>query len=210
MADTEVRRAAPGFSVERMAMFTDAVLAIAITLLVIEIPRPEGEVLERPHDLRRFLWGSRDSFLAYVLAFFLLWGVWRRHNLLCDQLAGLNRAMAAWHAPLLLFVAFLPYPTSLIGHTSGDPLALCVFAAAEALMVFSEAGLKEAAYRSGLLAEGVDPVDVRRSAGASWSVGALFAATAVLAWWVPHVWIAWLFTPVLAAPGGRLVERLRR
>lgn len=188
-------------------MFTDAVLAIAITLLVIEIKRPEGEDLASASALWHFLTHEWESFVAFVLAFFLLWSVWRRHHFFIDRVDRLTRATAGWHAPLLLLIAFLPFPTALIGHAFDNPLAVCVFAGTEAALLACEAGLKESAIRSGSVPG--DPRDVRRSASGSWAVAAFFAITGGLAWWVSHLPLVWLAAPLAAHFGGRLIERFR-
>ena len=70
-----------GLTAERVGFFTDAVFAIAMTLLVIEIPRPPdgefgvGDVVGKARaaaDLGHSLVEQTGSFVAYVLAFYLL------------------------------------------------------------------------------------------------------------------------------------------
>ncbi|MEV5752653.1 TMEM175 family protein [Actinoallomurus sp. NPDC052308] len=201
---------APGHTPERLAMFTDAIFAIAMTLLVIEIKRPEGEALKDTASLWRFLTHEWESFFVFVLAFVLLWTVWRRHHVLMDQVVRLNRAFTAWHAPLLLLVAFLPFPTALIGEAFDNPLAICVFALSEAAVLICEGALKEIAHRTPVLSEHADRAQVRRGANSSWAVGAFFVVMGALAWSVPGIPVAWLLAPFAAAYGGALIERLRR
>lgn len=202
-------RPTAGFTAERLAMFTDAIVAIAITLLVIEIERPGEEELRSAASLRHFLADESDSFIAFALAFFLLWSVWRRHHILMDEIDRLNRPLIAGHAALLFLVALLPYPTGIIGHAFANPLAICLFASAEAALTFCEAAVKETTVRTGILKSGVDPEVVRASACASWAVALFFVLTAVLCWWVPHVPFSWFAAPIVAYYGGQLFERLR-
>ncbi|MFI6043237.1 TMEM175 family protein [Nocardia sp. NPDC051321] len=197
------------FSAHRMGAFADAVLAIAITLLVIEIKRPEGEDLASPHALAEFLWHEKASFVAFVLAFFLLWSVWRRHHILIDEVDRLDRATAAAHAPLLLFAAFLPFPTAVFGHAPDNKLADCLFAATAAALFGCEGVVKEFAWRRAILRPGVDPLKIRVSANASASVTFVFALTAGLVWVTPYIWYIWFFVPLAAAFGGNLLERVR-
>lgn len=207
----ESARETPGFGAERMAMFTDAIFAIAATLLVIEIKRPEHADLESAGALGRFLLGEWSSFLAFGLAFFLLWGVWRRHNALTDQVVRWDRATMAVHGPLLLLVALLPFPTALVGGEGiRNPLALTVFAGTESALVFCEAAIKEFACRNGLLKPDADPARVRSSGAASLAVGGYFVLTAVLAWWIRDIYVAWIFAPLVAVLGRSVSDRLRR
>jgi uncharacterized membrane protein len=192
-----------------MGAFTDAIFAIAMTLLVVEIKRPDDSQTKSASALGHFLAHEWDSFFAFALAFVLLWGVWRRNHMLLDQVDRLTPAMAAWHGPLLLLAAFMPFSTALIGVTASNPLAVCLFAGTEAALVFCEAALKETAHRSSVLSDGADPKAIRLSASRSWAIGVFFAATALLTWWVPDMPFAWLATSLVALYGGALIERLR-
>lgn len=197
------------FSAHRMGAFADAVLAIAITLLVIEIKRPEGEALDTPHALAEFLWHEKASFVAFALAFFLLWSVWRRHHILIDKIDRLDRATVGLHAPLLLFAAFLPFPTAMFGHAPGNELAACVFSLSAAALFGCEALMKEYAWRRAVLATDVDPTSIRESASASGAVTVVFLITAGLVWLTPWIWVVWFAAPAFAHFGGKLVERRR-
>jgi uncharacterized membrane protein len=207
-ADASGVAPAAGHTPDRMATFTDAIFAIAMTLLVVEIKRPEDQDFASPQALAHFLADEWEQFFAFGLAFMLLWSVWRRHHILMDRIDRLNRAVAFWHAPLLLLVAFFPFPTGLIGHAN-NAMAACLFAATEAALLGCEGMIKETVYRSSILSEGVNPADVRLAASKTWAVAAFFAASAVLAWWVPHIYYAWPFASPVAHYGGRLVDKLR-
>ncbi|MFJ8940806.1 TMEM175 family protein [Streptomyces sp. NPDC102365] len=69
---SESNRPEPGFSPERLAFFTDAIFAIAMTLLAVELERPDEQDLETARTLGTFLMDQRDSYLAFALAFILL------------------------------------------------------------------------------------------------------------------------------------------
>ncbi|WP_436761300.1 TMEM175 family protein [Streptosporangium sp. V21-05] len=101
----------PGRSHERVGAFTDAVFAIAMTLLVIEIPRPEGpeaEAMEAGEGGDRMavagrLWDflAQNSwvFLAFVVAFLMLWAAWRQHHKVFDQLTHVPQRTLNLHVP---------------------------------------------------------------------------------------------------------------
>jgi len=87
VSEDSARPVRAGHTAERIGYFTDAVFAIAMTLLVIEIPRPDaadfsaggrGSKTEAFRGLWHFLLAQRAAFFAYVLAFYILWIVWRR------------------------------------------------------------------------------------------------------------------------------------
>ncbi|MER5890924.1 TMEM175 family protein [Streptomyces sp. NPDC001941] len=200
-------RPEPGLSCERLVFFTDALFAIAMTLLAVELERPGADELSSARGLGRFLLDQRGSYVAFALAFCLLWSVWRRHHKLMDEVVVLSKWFVGWHAPFLLLVAFLPFPTAVMGASITNPLAQSLFASTMAAMVWCEAVIKEVAAGAGLV-EG-DPTRIRRHADGSWAVGAWFLLSAGLAWLVPYAFVMWFIAPLAATTGGALLGRLR-
>lgn len=196
-----------GTSPERLAFFTDAIFAISMTLLAVELARPDTEQLASARTLWHFLADQRGSYLAFALAFFLLWSVWHRHHRLMDGIVRLSGAFTGWHAPFLLLVAFLPFPTAVVGAAGTNPLAQTLFAGVMAAMVICEAVIKEVSIAGGLL--GGDRAGTRRHADGSWGVGLWFLLSAGVAWLYPYGYVLWFFAPLAATYGGALITRLR-
>lgn len=200
-------RPEPGLSPERLAFFTDAIFAIAMTLLAVELERPGKEERESAATLGRFLVDQRSSYLAFALSFVLLWSVWRRHHQLMDQIRVLSRTFASWHAPFLLLVAFLPFPTAVMGSGLTNPMAQTLFAGTMAGIGFCEVALKEVSADGGLVIG--DVAQARRHADSSWAVGLWFLLSLGLAWVSPYAYVLWFLAPLAAGYGGPLVGRLR-
>jgi uncharacterized membrane protein len=166
MAESSTTKpAAPGSSPDRIMFFTDAVFAIAMTLLVIEIPRPEasdfdpGDGVSKTEAVSRlwhFVASQGSSFLAYVLAFYILWIVWREHHKLFDQVSETSGPMIALHFPLLLLVAFLPYPTTVVGHYASNPVAAFCFTLAVGGVLLCRTLIQMRALRDNVLLPGID------------------------------------------------------
>jgi len=204
---TESSRVPAGSSPERVGFFTDAVFAIAMTLLVIEIPRPEeapeftvGDGVgkaEAAANLWHFLTDETGSFVAYFLAFLILWTAWRQHHRLFDSIERVSPGVLAWHFPLLLLIGFLPYPTSIIGHHTHNPAAALLFTVMVGALMVCRAGVQSQALRDGLVIRTEDQAVIRHSALISWAVTGYWILTLVLCWWTPWVIIAWSVSPVL-------------
>jgi uncharacterized membrane protein len=96
----------------RVELFSDAVFAIAITLLVLELPFEKVEEGELGHALEEH-WAS---FAAYALAFASIGIAWLHHHAVFDQVARLTRPLLLLNLGLLLTIAFLPFPTQLLGE----------------------------------------------------------------------------------------------
>ncbi len=207
---------APGKTVDRVVFFTDAVFAIAMTLLVIEIPRPDsadfavGNGVSKAtaaSKLWHFLTAQDGSFFAYLLAFYLLWIVWREHHALFDQVARLSGPMVGLHFPLLLLVAFLPYPTTVIGHYLENPVAALLFTLAVGGLLLCRSALQLRAYRDGVLQPQVDLKRFRAKVTVSFIVTGYWLATLAVVWWTPWVLIPWILTSVVAAATEQVMKR---
>jgi uncharacterized membrane protein len=209
-ADTEPTtepNASAGLTPERVGFFTDAVLAIAMTLLVIEIPRPEdlpefavGHGVSRAEaagNLLHFLYLQTNSYLAYVLAFYVLWNAWRSHHDLFDRIERLSQGMLHWHFWFLLLIGFLPYPTVIVGHHTSNPVGAALYTLAVGGVMICRAGLQTRALRDGLVRPG-DVAEVRSRNRVTWALAIYFTATVVFAWWSPAIVYAWCVSPLLA------------
>ena len=76
------------FQLERMVLFSDAVFAIAITLMAIEIKAPDVTQLEEPEVFLNHLKPVLPVMMAYVVSFFFIGYTWYQHL----QLFSLRRA----------------------------------------------------------------------------------------------------------------------
>ena len=98
------------WSTVRVEAFSDGVLAIAITLLVLEVDiDPSGF-----EHLWRALADEWPSYLAYVTSFLTVGGVWIAHHALFSRLAYIDPVLMRLNLLLLMTVAFLPFPTALM------------------------------------------------------------------------------------------------
>jgi uncharacterized membrane protein len=93
----------------RLETFSDGVFAIAATLLVLEFSVTSTENLD--HQLLH-LW---PSYLAYVTSFLTIGIIWMNHHHTVSLLGRIDRTMLFVNNLLLLTVAFLPFPTGLVG-----------------------------------------------------------------------------------------------
>jgi uncharacterized membrane protein len=209
-------RKPPGQTTERIGAFVDAVLAIAMTLLVIDIPRPDSAMFsvgdgvpksEAFRNLGNFLYHQHQALYAYLLAFFILWIVWRQHHELFDQYDRVTPAMVRWHFPLLLFAAFLPYSTSVIGQYGDNPVAALLYGGNVFVILLCRSLVQREALRGGALVPGADVGRNQRAATVSWVVTGYWGLTLAFVWWTPWSEIPWFFTSLVAALAARVVNR---
>ena len=102
-------------SLQRLTILTDGVFAIAMTLLAIELALPESAQHLRRYDLLRALLATWPHVFAYVQSFSILALFWLVNHRLHRVLWRVDQPYLLLHLLFLLFIAFQPYPTSVLG-----------------------------------------------------------------------------------------------
>lgn len=115
------------FMTGRMEAFSDAVFAIAITLLVLEIKIPA----DRGDDLITAMLEEWHVYVSYLISFFTIGSVWIAHSVLCEFIDRVDQVLLRINLLLLLVVGFLPVPTNVmsdyIGSDSGERVAVTFY-----------------------------------------------------------------------------------
>jgi uncharacterized membrane protein len=120
----------------RILALSDGVFAIAATLLIIEIPVPAVAGDDR---LSRALLGLWPRYLAYLLSFLVIGRFWVIHHQAFRLIARFDTGLLWLNLLLLMFVAFLPFPTSVLGRHVGSPVAAALYAVSVALVAAASA-----------------------------------------------------------------------
>jgi uncharacterized membrane protein len=147
---------------ERVAFFTDAVFAIALTLIVVGIGVPAIEHAGDAGDLWSALHGQFAEFASFFVGVLLIGRYWTANHATFEQLGAVDPPYARWNVIYVGFVAFLPYPIRLIGTYFSNPLSLALLALNLAAVSSMEALLFAHAWRADLL------IDKPSTAGYRW------------------------------------------
>ena len=113
----------------RLEAFSDGVIAIVITLLVLEIHVPPLPA----HAGSQALWTALLSLLpniaAYIISFLICSIYWITHHNFVHDLREVDRTLLWSNNVFLLFLAFLPFPTALLGQHPDEPVAAAFYGA---------------------------------------------------------------------------------
>ncbi|MDY6795857.1 MAG: TMEM175 family protein [Actinomycetota bacterium] len=119
---------------ERVNGFSDAVFAVAITLLILGIDVPVvKEVSELPSELTS-LW---PKFLAFIISFALIGFFWVAHHLMFSYLKRYSPGLLWLNLLFLMFIVFLPFSTALMSEYDTSKLAVIFYDANMALASLS-------------------------------------------------------------------------
>lgn len=198
-----------GIAFDRVAFFTDAVFAIALTLLIVAVELPEltGRI-RQPSVMLDALGRIAPQLFSFFLAFMLLGRYWMAHHAFFAVLQKVDRRLIALNLVYLSFVAFLPFPTELLGKYEENPISVVLFALTMAAISGMETVIFRHAHRARLLAHPMSGSVYRYGMIQSTTPVVLFLCSIPVAYyWEPTVaWLIWL----LAFPIGVLIDRRQR
>jgi uncharacterized membrane protein len=172
--------------------FSDGVFAIAITLLVLELAVPSGS----EDDLLGAVLDQWPSYLAYLVSFATIGAVWLEHTVITEYLDRATPILIRLNLLLLMVVAFLPFPTRLLGEYVGEDEPARVAVTIYGLSLFLASALVSLLWRYAVREQLIRPdladADVKMLTK---------RLTPGLAGYVAMIVLRLLFLPVLAVLG---------
>ena len=112
VVDSSPSRTITGRSLDRVINFSDAVVAVAITVLVLPIVDIAGPT--QTHSMLDVLSDNSDQLIAFGLTFLILFILWQGHHRVFENFVAIDNTIMWVNAAWLATVAFLPWPSRLI------------------------------------------------------------------------------------------------
>ncbi len=193
----------------RLVFFSDAVVAIAITLLAIELPVPTGNTMSQ-------FWASARSndghYAAFLISFAVIAAAWSRHHDVFRYIGCIDSRLRTLNMSWLLMIVLNPFATRLLiakGHETIGTHALR-FGFYALLQALASAVLLAMAHHmisQRLQAPGTPQLV---QADADWQAYGLilgFGLSIPVFFVVTYAWVLWIAMPLLAGQLGRLRHR---
>ena len=117
-----------GRELDRLVAFSDGVMAIAITLLVLKIEIPEFDGTPSTADLGDAVVDLIPNIITFVWSFLLVARFWSIHRRLLSGLARIDGGLVWLNSLFLLLIALLPFPSDLLGRFGPSLLSIALFA----------------------------------------------------------------------------------
>jgi uncharacterized membrane protein len=169
----------------RTLALSDGVFAIAMTLLVIGIALPTIADSRSTSDLLDALNDLSESIISFFISFAVIARYWAAHQQQFSMLARMDRGFVGLNLVYLAFIAFLPFPTDLLGNYFQNPISVVTYAINVAIVSGMEVVLFRRAQRAGLLTRALPDAVYR------WGV---VVSTAPVAFFILSTPIAFLST----------------
>jgi uncharacterized membrane protein len=184
--------------VERLAAFSDGVFAIAITLLVLPLADAEIHAETAGADLLALL----PRAFTFALSFAVIGRFWIGHHNSLRRVVRTDNRLLVLNLAFLFTIAFLPFPTSVLGETSDSTAATVLYAATiVATALSSTATWWYAARRQLLDPELAPPSQTRAALAGGLAAAAAFVPSIPLAFVAPGAakWTWLLLVPFSVA-----------
>jgi uncharacterized membrane protein len=183
----------PSLTTQRLEALSDGVIAIAATLLVLEIGRVELHGNDDLFDAIVHLW---PSYLAYFVSFTVIGLIWVAHHAMFERISSVDRPLLFLNLALLLGIGFIPWPTSILADFIRDGGTNASVATALYSLVMTLIGVVFVGMWAHLVnhpehtIESVTEAQLRRSLRLAYVSPIVYGATIGLAFVSPYICLA--------------------
>lgn len=189
----------------RLEALCDAVFAIAMTLLILDVRLPSPDGIASTAELWRALRHLAASVFTFILSFAVIFITWVNHHAVLRLVNKTSAAFLYANGFLLLTVVAIPFPTGLMGAflpTDHAAPAVVLYNATLALVAAGWILVAGATLRGHLTSDGMAAATIADSARNGYFAFALYALLAGAAVWFPIpvaivTTLTWLFWLVL-------------
>ena len=194
--------------IDRLLALTDGVVAIALTLLVLQLQVPLTEALKKNPDSALALWHALNpdvsELTSYLVSFLVIAQFWLVHHRVLRGMRGHSEGLAWRNFSFLLALTLMPFTSDLIGRYGTNPLAITLFGLnLVAISLSSQWIFLYAAHHNLIKDEARSARDERTARVRVALVLGIVALSMLLAWTVPQlakfVWLLFLVVSPTAA-----------
>jgi uncharacterized membrane protein len=195
----------------RLEAFSDGVLAVAITLLVLDLHVDRTSPLSLAEQFR----DEWPTFAAYIVSFFFIGVIWLNHHSLFRLATGVDRRVLVYNLMLLLFVTAIPFTTSTYAEYVQEggldaKVAVVAYGIVMEGMAISFTLILAQLLRAGLTSRGL-PVEQGRNLLVRYGIGAaIYPVITLIGWFFPPAMLM-LYAGVIGyylGPGLKSLDRL--
>ncbi|MFT4215640.1 MAG: TMEM175 family protein [Micropruina sp.] len=109
-------------SAERLKAFTDAVVAIAMTLLILPLMESVSEVAKEGGNAGDWVADNGDQLFSFALSFVLIAAFWLSHHRLFDRVHRVDGRLLVLTVVWMFTIVWLPVATAIVGQMHNDPV----------------------------------------------------------------------------------------
>jgi TMEM175 potassium channel family protein len=143
---------------ERTISFSDAVIAIAITLLALDLKVPQVPESSAAAELPRALLELWPNLFSFALSFWIIGSYWLAHRRTSELVGAYDQRMQLINLLFLMWIVLMPFSTALVGEYEHQQLPVIIYAVHNILTSLTLTWLWRHAIRDSRLVEAnLDP-----------------------------------------------------
>jgi len=178
---------------DRILFFSDAIFAIVMTLLILDIPVPDIPRASATAELPGRVLDLWPKFFSYALSFMVIGTYWMAHHGTFRYFRSYDRMIMFLNLLFLLSISFVPFPTALLGEYGEQQFAVVSYAVSLAVPRLLLASVWWYALGRDLLSESLDPRISRYHLARSLAIPALFLLSIIVSFFsVSAAVLSWL------------------
>jgi len=189
---------------DRVVFFTDAVVAIAITLLILPLVDSVPEAADRGQNVEVFFQENYGQALGFVISFVVIARLWRGHHALFQHVRAYSRLLSSLSLYWTFTIAVLPLPTALIAEALIDRTAIAVYVGTMTASSILLSVMTIVVHRNAEVEDPGNPISISSRAG-SYATTSLFAAALIACVLLSSIWP--MFILMLGRPVTALFQR---
>jgi uncharacterized membrane protein len=171
---------------DRLVFFTDAVVAIAITLLVLPLVDVVPMAAQRGQSATEVITDHQPEIFGFLLSFAVITRLWLVHHEFFRHVRAYSRALMMCNIGWLLTIIVLPFPTEMVGVYGDDRFTAAFYIATILLAVLFQTGLGLVVRADPDLASETAPPPAESLRGSA-IAASLLAAALILALAIPSL-----------------------
>lgn len=121
------RTSTQSYKTERFKAFVDAVVAIAMTLLILPLMESVSEAGAKGISTAEFLDEHSGQLFSFALSFLLIANFWMGHHRQYDDVTRITRPLLLCNVLWMATIVWLPVPTAMLGQMETDPLQQALY-----------------------------------------------------------------------------------
>jgi uncharacterized membrane protein len=194
------------FAAQRLIFFSDAVVAIAITLLALNLRAPSGS---SNAAVWRSLTSHGTDYLAFLISFTVIATYWRAHHRLFRYLAKLDRAIILLDMGWLLMIVIEPFATRVLSGAGGFGVRFSFYAVVQVITMLISLAMGRHVTTHNLQRPQAPAATTPEAEIGVLVVMALFAVSIPLAFVTQWAYLCWVVSPLAARRAQWFYRRLQ-
>lgn len=185
-------------STARIEAFSDAVMAIIVTLLVLELKVPELAETFSSAEALTSLGHLMPKFLSFAMSFLVVAIFWVNHHHFFHRLKHSDRTMLWTNNLLLFWLCFIPFPTAFLGEHPFEMIPIMLYGLVLLLAALSFVVMHHHAYRHNLFHDNISKKFLHRENVRSLFAPILYLTAIISAWFsITIALIIFVIVPIL-------------